>query len=187
MIDEAHSSTSGKNIIALKESLSLEEAAELDRQAEKNSKDVEDKINEELERVQSLDTISFFGFTATPKSSTLELFGQRNDEGKKEPFHVYSMRQAIEEGFILDVLKSYMTYKTYYRVNKKIKDDPEFEKSRTTKEIAKYVSLHPTNLSQKTEIMIEHFRDKTKYKIGGEAKAMLVTSSRFHAVRYKHI
>jgi type I restriction enzyme, R subunit len=187
IIDEAHSSTSGKNILALKESLSLEEAAELDRQAEKNAKDVEDKINEELERVQSLDTISFFGFTATPKSSTLELFGQRNDEGKKEPFHVYSMRQAIEEGFILDVLKSYMTYKTYYRVNKKIKDDPEFEKSRTTKEIAKYVSLHPTNLSQKTEIMIEHFRDKTKYKIGGEAKAMLVTSSRFHAVRYKHI
>jgi type I restriction enzyme R subunit len=185
VIDEAHSSTSGKNILALKESLSLEEAAELDRQAEMNSDDVEDKINKELMRVQSLDSLSFFGFTATPKSSTLELFGSTNKAGKREPFHVYSMRQAIEEGFILDVLENYMTYKTYYRVNKKIKDDPEFEKSRTSKEIARFVSLHPHNISQKTEIMIEHFRDKTMHKIGGEAKAMLVTSSRLHAVRYK--
>jgi type I restriction enzyme R subunit len=113
------------------------------------------------------------------------LFGTKNSEGKKEPFHVYSMKQAIEEGFILDILENYMTYKTYYRVNKKIKDDPEFEKSRTSKEIARFVSLHPHNISQKTEIMIEHFRDKTQHKIGGEAKAMLVTSSRLHAVRYK--
>ena len=185
LIDEAHSSTSGKNILALKESLSLEEAAELDRNAENNTKDVEDKINEELKRVQGLDTISVFGFTATPKSATLELFGTRNSEGRKEPFHVYSMRQAIEEGFILDVLENYMTYKTYYKVNKKIKEDPEFEKSRTSKEIARFVSLHPHNIAQKTEIMIEHFKDKTQYKIGGEAKAMLVTSSRLHAVRYK--
>ncbi|MFW6030686.1 MAG: type I restriction endonuclease subunit R, partial [Halanaerobiales bacterium] len=185
VIDEAHSSTSGKQILALKESLSLEEAAELDRQAEMNAKDVEDKINDELMRVQSLDTISFFGFTATPKASTLELFGTRTNEGKKEPFHVYSMRQAIEEGFILDVLENYMTYKTYYKVNKKIEDDPEFDKSRTTKEIAKFVSLHPTNISEKTRIMVEHFRDKTMHKIGGEAKAMLVTPSRLHAVRYK--
>jgi type I restriction enzyme R subunit len=185
VIDEAHSSTSGKQILALKESLSLEEAAELDRQAEMNTKDVEDKINDELTRVQSLDTISFFGFTATPKSSTLELFGTRTKDGRKEPFHVYSMRQAIEEGFILDVLENYMTYKTYYQVNKKIEDDPEFDKSRTSKEIARYVSLHPTNIQQKTEIMVEHFRDKTMHKINGEAKAMLVTSSRLHAVRYK--
>ena len=185
LIDEAHSSTSGKQILALKESLSLEEAAELDRQAEMNTKDVEDKINDELMRVQSLDTISFFGFTATPKSSTLELFGTRMEDGRKEPFHVYSMRQAIEEGFILDVLENYMTYKTYYKVNKKIKEDPEFDKSRTSKEIAKYVSLHPTNISQKTEIMVEHFKDKTMHKMGGEAKAMLVTPSRLHAVRYK--
>ena len=185
VIDEAHSSTSGKNILALKESLSLEEAAELDRKAQEETMDVEDKINEELKRVQSLDSISIFGFTATPKSSTLELFGTRNEQKKKEPFHVYSMRQAIEEGFILDVLQNYMTYKTYFEINKQIEDDPEFEKSRTTKEIAKYVSLHPHNISQKTEIMIEHFKDKTQHKIAGQAKAMLVTSSRLHAVRYK--
>lgn len=185
VIDEAHSSTSGKNILALKEALSLEEAAELDRQAEMNSDDVEDKINKELKRVQSLDSLSFFGFTATPKPATLELFGSTNKTGKKEAFHLYSMRQAIEEGFILDVLANYMTYKTYYQVNKKIKADPEFEKSRTSKEIARFVSLHPHNISQKTEIMIEHFRDKTMHKLGGEAKAMLVTSSRLHAVRYK--
>lgn len=121
IIDEAHSSTSGKNILALKESLSLEEAAELDRQAEMNSDDVEDKINKELKRVQSLDSLSFFGFTATPKPATLELFGSTNQAGKKEAFHLYSMRQAIEEGFILDVLENYMTYKTYYQVNKKLK------------------------------------------------------------------
>jgi len=185
IIDEAHSSTSGSNILALKESLSLEEAAELDQISEENRKDVEDKINEEIKRVQDLGSISIFGFTATPKSSTLELFGMSNSEGKKEPFHVYSMKQAIEEGFILDVLNNYLTYKMYYKVNKKIIDDPEFDKSRTSKEISKYVSLHPTNISQKTEIMIEHFRNKTQHKLNGEAKAMLVTSSRLHAVRYK--
>ncbi len=185
LIDEAHSSTSGKNILALKESLSLEEAAELDSKLEMDAKDVEDQINEQLMRVQNIDTISFFGFTATPKAATLELFGSLNSEKQKEPFHVYSMRQAIEEGFILDVLENYMTYKTYYRINKKIEEDPEFEESRTKKEIARYVSLHPTNISQKTEIMVEHFRDKTMYKIGGQAKAMLVTPSRLHAVRYK--
>lgn len=185
VIDEAHSSTSGRNIMALKESLSLEEAADLASKEEAEEIDTEDKINQELEKFTNRDNVSFFAFTATPKGTTLRLFGREGQDGKYYPFHVYSMRQAIEEGFILDVLKNYMTYKMYYNVNKKIEEDPAFEKGKATKSIARYVSLHPHNISQKTEIMIEHFRNFTSKKIGGEAKAMLVTSSRLHAVRYK--
>ncbi|MGI5912411.1 MAG: restriction endonuclease subunit S [Syntrophomonadaceae bacterium] len=116
---------------------------------------------------------------------TLRLFGTQGSDNKYYPFHNYSMRQAIEEGFILDVLKNYMTYKMFYNLNKKIEEDPAFDKSKATKSIARYVSLHPHNISQKTEIMVEHFRNFTMKKIGGTAKAMLVTSSRLHAVRYK--
>ena len=154
VIDEAHSSTSGSNIMALKESLSLEEAAELAGREEAEEIDTEDKINEELERFADRNHVSFFAFTATPKGTTLRLFGTQGSDGKYYPFHIYSMRQAIEEGFILDVLKNYMTYKMFYNVNKKIEDDPAFDKSKATKSIARYVSLHPHNISQKTEIMI---------------------------------
>ncbi|MTI66596.1 MAG: type I restriction endonuclease subunit R [Firmicutes bacterium] len=185
VIDEAHSSTSGKNMMALKESLSLEEAAELAQREEEKSLDVEDKINNELEKFVDNSNVSFFAFTATPKGTTLRLFGHQRDDRKYYPFHIYSMRQAIEEGFILDVLQNYMTYKMYYSVAKQIEDDPAFDKSKATKSIARFVSLHPHNIAQKTEVMIEHFRNSTMKKIGGEAKAMVVTSSRKHAVRYK--
>lgn len=185
IIDEAHSSTSGQNMIALKESLSLEEAANLAALEEETEIDVEDKINQELEAFANRDNVSFFAFTATPKPTTLRLFGIPEADSKYYPFHSYSMRQAIEEKFILDVLKNYMTYKMFYSVCKKIEEDPAFVKSKATKSIARYVSLHPHNISQKTEIIIEHFRNFTVKKIGGEAKAMLVTSSRKHAVRYK--
>ncbi len=185
VIDEAHSSTSGRNMVALKEALSLEEAAQLAGQEEAAEIDVEDKINVELERFTDRQHVSFFAFTATPKGTTLRLFGTPGSDGKYYPFHLYSMRQAIEEGFILDVLKNYMTYKMFYNVNKKIADDPTIPKAKATKSIARYVSLHPHNISQKTEIVIEHFRHHTRQKIGGSAKAMLVTSSRLHAVRYK--
>jgi len=185
VIDEAHSSTSGRNIMALKESLTLEEAAEIASKEEAEEIDTEDKINMELEKFVDNSNVSFFAFTATPKGTTLRLFGTQREDGKYYPFHIYSMKQAIEEGFILDVLKNYMTYKMYYNVNKKIEDDPAFDKSKATKSIIKYVSLHPHNISQKTEIIIEHFRNHTMKKIGGEAKAMLVTASRLHAVRYK--
>lgn len=185
VIDEAHSSTSGKNIMALKESLTLEEAAELAQQEEEETIDVEDKINQELEKFTEWTQVSIFAFTATPKGSTLRLFGSQGTDGKYYPFHIYSMRQAIEEEFILDVLQNYLTYKMYYKVNKQIEDDPAFEKSKATKSIARFVSLHPHNIAQKTEIIIEHFRNSTKAKIGGTAKAMLVTSSRLHAVKYK--
>ncbi|MCK4259818.1 MAG: hypothetical protein KAX49_12615 [Halanaerobiales bacterium] len=171
--------------MALKEALSLEEAADLASSEEAEEIDTEDKINKELEQFVDRDKVSFFAFTDKPKGTTLRLFGMEGEDGKYYPFHIYSMRQAIEEGFILDVLKNYMTYKMFYNVNKKIEEDPAFDKSKATKSIARYVSLHPHNISQKTEIMIEHFRNFTLKKIGGEAKAMLVTSSRLHAVRYK--
>ncbi|MDD4346907.1 MAG: DEAD/DEAH box helicase family protein, partial [Desulfitobacteriaceae bacterium] len=185
VIDEAHSSTSGRSMMALKEALSLEEAAELAGQEERKEKDTEDLINAELEKFTNREHVSFFAFTATPKGTTLRLFGTQGSDGKYYPFHIYSMRQAIEEGFILDVLKNYLTYKMFYNVNKKIQDDPTIPKGKGTKAIARYVSLHPHNISQKTEIIIEHFRNYSMKKIGGEAKAMLVTSSRLHAVRYK--
>ena len=129
--------------------------------------------------------ISFFAFTATPKYKTKVLFGRPGPDGKPEPFHLYSMRQAIEEGFILDVLKNYTTYKTYYKLVQSVEDDPEVERKRAAKALARFMSLHPHNIAQKTEVIIEHFRKYTAHKIGGRAKAMLVTGSRLHAVRYK--
>lgn len=188
IIDEAHSSTAGDNISALKEVLSaesLEEAQRLDEEAEKKREDPDDKILNTLKKRGPQKNISFFAFTATPKAKTLELFGTKGADGLPHPFHLYSMRQAIEEGFILDVLQNYVTYETYYRIAKKIEDDPAFDKAKATKALTRFVSLHPHNIAQKTEIMVEHFRNVTMHKIGGKAKAMVVTSSRLHAVRYK--
>ncbi|RDI44055.1 type I restriction endonuclease subunit R [Falsibacillus pallidus] len=185
IIDEAHSSTSGKNMAALTTSLTLEEAQKQDEEAEANQTDAEEKILDEITRVGKQPNISFFAFTATPKGSTLKMFGTVDDEGKPHPFHLYSMKQAIQEGFILDVLKNYVTYGTYYRVAKKIEDDPEFESAKATKAISRFVSLHPHNIEQKTEIIIEHYRKITSKKLNGQAKAMVVTASRLHAVRYK--
>lgn len=188
IIDEAHSSTSGENIGALKEVLSadsLEEAQRLDEDAENKHEDPDEKILNTLKKRGPQKNISFFAFTATPKAKTLELFGTIGQDGLPHPFHLYSMRQAIEEGFILDVLQNYVTYETYYKIAKKIEDDPAFDKAKATKALTRFVSLHPHNIAQKTEIMVEHFRNVTMHKIGGRAKAMVVTSSRLHAVRYK--
>ncbi len=124
--------------------------------------------------------LSFFAFTATPKHKTLKVFGR-----KGEPFHRYTMRQAIEEGFILDVLKNYVTYATYFRLLKECGDDPNVERKKAARALSKYLRLHPHNISQKTEIMVEHFQSVTRHKIGGRAKAMVVTGSRLEAVRYK--
>jgi type I restriction enzyme R subunit len=128
--------------------------------------------------------LSFFAFTATPKGKTLELFGRTGPNGKPDPFHIYSMRQAIEEKFILDVLTNYKTYGTYYRLLKAAEDDPNLPKKRATRALAKFMSLHPHNIEQKTEVMVEHFRRSVPRRLGGRAKAMVVTSSRLHAVRY---
>ncbi|MDK2788954.1 MAG: type restriction enzyme subunit [Epulopiscium sp.] len=188
IIDEAHSSTAGDNMGALKEVLSansLEEAQRLDEEAEKRTEEPDEKILNILKKRGPQKNISFFAFTATPKAKTLEMFGTKGPDGIPRPFHLYSMRQAIEEGFILDVLQNYVTYETYYKIAKKIEDDPAFDKAKATKALTRFVSLHPHNIAQKTEIIVEHFRNVTMHKIGGRAKAMVVTSSRLHAVRYK--
>lgn len=190
IVDEAHSSQNGKAADAVKEVLaagSLEEAEHIQREADAKSKDMEDKIVEELAKRGPQKNLSYFAFTATPKAKTLEIFGRRPAPGEKpQPFHQYSMRQAIEEKFILDVLQNYTTYKAYYKLAKAIEGDPTLEEKPAKKAIARFASLHPHNVSQKTEIMVEHFRKVTRHKIGGAAKAMVVTSSRLHALRYKH-
>lgn len=188
IVDEAHQSQTGSSARALTVGLAdveqkLEEFKKAEGKTEEEMKSEEDLINEIVSQGKHKN-LSFFAFTATPKNKTLETFGHKNTEGKYVPFHVYSMRQAIEEGFILDVLNNYTTYKTYFNINKKLGEDPEIERKRGIKQVLKYESLHPYNISQKTSIILEHFNSVTKYKIDGKAKAMLVTPSRLHAVRY---
>lgn len=189
IVDEAHSSQTGDAARKLKRALAdtekvLEAYAKEEAEEEAKRKDDEDKLLDELAAQGAHDNLSFFAFTATPKDKTLQLFGQRDAQGKMHPFHVYSMRQAIEEGFILDVLQNYMTYRMYYRIAKAIPEDPELETAAGVRAIRRFETLHPHNISQKTAIMLEHFRNVTRHKIGGRAKAMIVTPSRLHAVRY---
>lgn len=187
IVDEAHSSQGGESATELKGVLAAkqikEEAAKY--AAEGGLPDYEEEILKVMARRGRQRNISFFAFTATPKYKTLEVFGQPGPDGKPQPFHLYSMRQAIEENFIKDVLKNYTTYKTYYRLVKSIADDPQVEKRKAAQALARFMSLHPHNIAQKTEVIVEHFRQFTRHKIGGKAKAMVVTSSRLHAVRYK--
>jgi len=184
IIGEAHRSQGGEASKKMKQVLA---SKSVDEDGE-NDYTEDDFIREEIERSARLRgkpaNISFFAFTATPKYKTLALFGAKGEDGKPKPFHLYSMRQAIEEGFILDVLQNYTTYQTFFRLSKKIEDDPEVNKKQAAKAIARFVSFHPHNLAQKTEVMVEHFRQVVSKKIGGRAKAMLVTSSRLHAKRY---
>ncbi|WP_442794456.1 type I restriction endonuclease subunit R [Pelobium manganitolerans] len=187
IIDEAHSSQGGEASKKLKEVLaskSLEQAITDDT----DDYTGDDFVREQIERSAAArgqqPNISFFAFTATPKYKTLQVFGDKDAEGKPKPFHLYSMRQAIEEGFILDVLQNYTTYELYFKLTKAIEDDPNLNKKKAAKAIGKFVSLHPHNLAQKTEIIVEHFRDIVSKKIGGKAKAMLVCGSRLHAKRY---
>ncbi|HFR4184939.1 TPA: type I restriction endonuclease subunit R [Bacillus cereus] len=188
IIDEAHSSQGGKASTALTNILSdktLEDAYEEDRVAEENLDNIDEQIIETIMKSGKQDNISFFAFTATPKPKTIEKFGTIGTDGKPRAFHEYTMRQAIEEGFILDVLSNYTTYKTFYKIAKRVDEDPLVSQKQATKKLAQYVSLHPHNVAQKTEIIIEHYRNFTRQKIGGRAKAMVVTASRLHAVRYK--
>ncbi len=188
IVDEAHSSQTGEAAADLRRALSLEAAEAEERAEEAERGDGQDLLARSLAGRGRPDNLSFFAFTATPKAKTLELFGTAVEtaEGLRyRPFHLYSMRQAIEEGFILDVLANYTTYKTYFRIEKAVTDDPEYDKARARRAIARFVTLHPHNLAQHAEIVVEHFRTHTAKKIGGRAKAMVVTSSRLHAVRYK--
>ena len=189
IVDEAHSSQTGDAARKLKRALAdtdkvLEEYAAEEAAAEEARKDDEDKLLEELAAQGVQENLSFFAFTATPKDKTLQMFGERDADGKYHPFHIYSMRQAIEEHFILDVLKNYMTYRMYYKIAKSIPDDPELDTTAGVRAIRQFETLHPHNISQKTAVMLEHFRNVTRHKIGGHAKAMIVTPSRLHAVRY---
>ena len=180
IVDEAHSSQTGETARELKGILG---AGTTDN--EEAEADWEDRLNEVMASRGRQPNLSFFAFTATPKGKTLELFGRPGANGTPEAFHLYSMRQAIEEGFILDVLTNYTTYATYYRLLKAAEDDPELPKKKAARALAKFMSLHPHNIEQKTEVMVEHFRRSVKHRLGGRAKAMVVTSSRLHAVRYK--
>ena len=185
IVDEAHSSQTGESATNLRRVLAATSLEEAEGQDGGAPADTEDEIVKVINARGPQKNMSFFAFTATPKHKTLEMFGRDGPDGKPEPFHLYSMRQAIEEGFILDVLRNYMTYKTYYKLSKAVEDDPEVDRTRATNAIARFVSLHPHNLAQKTEVMVEHFRNFTAKKIGGRGKAMVVTRSRLHAVRYR--
>jgi type I restriction enzyme R subunit len=190
IVDEAHSSQTGESAKDLKAVLGAPEKEQLET-AEKAEAGGEapDPTAEALEagaRARGKQqNISFFAFTATPKGRTLEQFGRLNPEtNKREAFHTYSMRQAIEEGFILDVLANYVTYKTYWNIEKATPQDPSYDPKKAKAAIARFVDLHEENLGQKAEVIIEHFRRHVMHKIGGRAKAMVVTSSRLHAVKY---
>jgi type I restriction enzyme R subunit len=187
IVDEAHSSQGGETATELKGVLAgaaIKEEARA-KAEEQGLPDYEEEILKTMAKRGHQPNISFFAFTATPKYKTLEVFGIPGPDGKPLPFHLYTMRQAIEEGFILDVLRNYTTYKTYFRLIKSIADDPTVEKRKAARALARFMSLHPHNIAQKTEVMVEHFCHFTMHKIGGKAKAMVVTSSRLHAVRYK--
>lgn len=177
IIDEAHSSTAGKNMAAITKSLG---SCEVDANA-----DTEDMIAHEISCHGKQPNVSIFAFTATPKPTTLQLFGRVNAKGQYEAFHMYSMKQAIEEGFILDVLQNYITYDTFYRLNKEIKDDPEMKTNDAKRQIARFVQLHETNISQRIEMIIEHFRQNVMQELNGQAKAMVITESRAGAVKYR--
>jgi type I restriction enzyme R subunit len=188
IVDEAHSSQSGESTKSLKAVLassSLEAAEHEESGAETPEEELENTILAEMEKRGTLPNLSTFAFTATPKPKTLELFGTKREDGKFEPYHLYRMRQAIEEGFILDVLANYATYKAYWRLLKRVEDDPRYDKKKAEYLLKSFVELHPHAIGEKVKICVEHFAAKAQGEIGGKAKAMIVTRSRLHAVRYK--
>lgn len=184
--DEAHSSQSGESTKALKQTLSSLETAEAEDEANNEQQDPEIQLALQAQAARGkLSHVSFFAFTATPKEKTLELFGEKRSDGRFYPFSLYSMKQAIEEGFILDVLKNYTTHKMYFELVKKAgEQDPKFEKSKAYRMAVSYADLHESGIEKKSELMVEHFRSQIEGLIDGQAKAMIVTKSRLHALRY---
>ena len=188
IVDEAHSSQSGESTKSLKAVLaagSLEEAEKEEAGAETPEEEIENRVLEEIRSRGRQPNLSTFAFTATPKPKTLELFGRKRTDGQFEPFHRYSMRQAIEEGFILNVLANYTTYNAYWRLLKKIEDDPRYDKKKAEYLLKSFVELHPHAIGEKVAICVEHFAAQVAGEIGGRAKAMIVTRSRLHAVGTK--
>lgn len=192
VVDEAHSSQSGESTKSLKQVLAVPDlaAAEMeDAVDESDEESDEDQVNAAVEEVMKkrgrLKNVSFFAFTATPKQKTLELFGTRQQDGSFLPFSLYSMRQAIEEKFILDVLQNYTTFRVYFGLLKRIENDPHYERKKGIYLLKSYADLHEHGIRTKAAQMIEHFHEQIKDRIEGQAKAMVVTRSRLHAVRFK--
>src|SRR5690606_1587606 len=185
IIDEAHSSQSGETAMDMKYVLNrhgIEEAAAQYR-ADNPDEENDGVLREMLKRGRQAN-ISFYAFTATPKYKTKHVFDEPGPSGTA-PFHKYGMRQAIEERFILDVLKHYTTYQTYYKLTQSAANDPQVQRKKAALALARFLTLNAHNINQKTEVMVEHFRTHVRHKIGQRAKAMVVTESRLHAVRYK--
>ena len=189
IIDEAHSSQSGESSKSLKKVLAAEDLDQAAKEQEKEDKKdtLEDLILKEIRSRRAKTTnLSFFAFTATPKQKTLEIFGQQSPlDGKFYPFSLYSMKQAIDEKFILDVLKNYTTYQVYFSLLKKVEEDPEFQKKKAQRMMLQYVEKHEHAINKKVDVMVEHFLHNIAGEIDGRAKAMIVTKSRLHAVKYK--
>ena len=184
IVDEAHSSQTGSHARHLREGLTNAEAN--DDVLDEAEDEFDEILLEHMEKRRNTPNLSFFAFTATPKAKTLEMFGYKDPSfGDFRPHHLYSMKQAIEEGFILDVLKNYLTYPTYFKLVKTVEDDPEFNEEKAKKVLRRFVELHPHAIKEKTAIILDHFMNSTRHKIKGKAKAMLVTSGRKEAVLYK--
>lgn len=191
IVDETHSSQTGTSALKLKTALSdkrdaLEEYAEIEAEEEEKIADWEDELANELASHGRHPNLTFCAFTATPKEQTLEIFGEERPDGSFHPFHIYSMRQAIEEGFIMDPLAYYVSYSEALELAKTVPDNPDVPSSPTLKLLRRYKELHPYALGQKAEIIVETFRSVTRTKIKGKGKMMVVTSSRLAAVRYYH-
>jgi len=191
IVDEAHSSQSGEGAMELKGVLNANQIREKAAvYADEHGLDEDEDADQlagvvrEMMRRGKQPNLSFFAFTATPKYKTKKVFNEPGSSGES-PFHLYTMRQAIEEKFILDVLKNYITYETYFRIVQVSDDDIHVERKKASRALARALTLHAVNLRTKTEVIVEHFRTHVKHKIGGRAKAMVVTDSRLHAVRYK--
>ncbi len=191
IIDEAHSSQSGESSAKMNAVLGEKEIEEDDQEPEEPT--LEDKINELIENRKMIKNGSYFAFTATPKNKTLEMFGEPVSENTAEgekirhyPFHLYSMKQAIEEEFILDVLKNYTTYNSYYKLIKSVEGNPEFDTKKAQKKLRAYVEGHEFAIAEKAKIMIDHFHNDVRHLINGEAKAMVITKSILSAIKYKH-
>ncbi len=186
IVDEAHSSQTGESTKSLKAVLAAGSLQDAEREEEEDGgDDLEDRIVAEMKKRGQSPNVSYFAFTATPKPKTMELFGSRQDDGSYDPFSLYTMRQAIEENFILDVLENYTTYRTYWNLLKKVADDPRYDRKKAAYLLKAFVDLHEHAIDRKVAVMLEHFGGHVYHRIGGRAKAMIVTRSRLHAVRYK--
>ena len=191
IVDEAHSSQTGDSAMKLKIALAdtsdaLSEYAEIEGKTEAEIEDAEDRIVREMLSHGKHANLSFFAFTATPKAKTLEMFGEPQPDGTFTPFHTYSMRQAIEEHFILDVLLHYTTYRNFYQLAKSIAGNPSLPTTPAMRAACRFAALHPHNLQQKAQLIVETYRTITRHAIGGKGKMMVVTASRLAAVRYFH-